>query len=63
MLPYLEVPEVHEHLRDHLVLGADKEAHDIIAQRVPVLVQEALNVVPHLRKNKFYEKKRSHCAI
>ena len=39
-----------EHLADHLLLGADEEAHDVIAQRVPVLVEEALHAVPHLTR-------------
>ena len=39
-----------EHLADHLLLGANEEAHDVIAQRVPVLVEEALHAVPHLTR-------------
>jgi hypothetical protein len=39
-----------EHLADHLLLGADEEAHDVIAQGVPVLVQEALYAVPDLTR-------------
>ena len=45
---FMEVSQVLEHFTDHLLLGADHEAHDVVAQGVPVLVQEALNVVPHL---------------
>ena len=44
----LEVPQVQEHLADELVPRADHEPHHVVAQGVPVLVQEALHVVPDL---------------
>ena len=44
----VEVPEVLEHLADHLLLGADEEAHDVVAQCVPVLVQEPVHPIPDL---------------
>ena len=45
---FMEVSQVLEHFTDHLLLGADHQTHHIIPQGVPVLVQEALHIVPDL---------------
>ena len=45
---FMEVSQVLEHFTDHLLLGANHQTHHIIPQGVPVLVQEALHIVPDL---------------
>ena len=45
---FMEVSQILEHLTNHLLLRADHQAHHIIPQCVPVLVQEAFNIVPDL---------------
>ena len=44
----VEVPEVLEHLADHLLPGADHQTHHVVSERVSVLVQKTLHVVPDL---------------
>ena len=45
---FMKISQILEHFTDHLLLGADHQAHHIVPQCVPVLVQEALDVVPDL---------------
>ena len=44
----VEVPQVLEHLADHLLPGADHQTHHVVSERVSVLVQKTFHIVPDL---------------